>query len=249
MEDGHNAKSCKKRLSCITCKERHPAPLHGYIPKNKKVTGDGNQSQTDQEEVKTSFIADVECAGALAKSESKVISMCIVPVSIKYKNNAKQIATYAMLDNCSQGSFVHEAVLKQLGVKGDKTTLSLKTLHGERSENTSAIAGHWLLLPKFYGRKDLPVDNEEIATPERITEGEYLKPITKEIVQNDDVYIGLLIGANCMKTLEPMQVIASENGGPYVYITRLGWCIVGPIMNGDIRIQSKDMLRGLICHL
>ena len=32
-----------------------------------------------------------------------------------------------MFDNCSQSSFVHEAVLKQLGAKGNKTTLSLKT--------------------------------------------------------------------------------------------------------------------------
>ena len=112
MEDGHNATSHKKRLSCITCKERHPTPLHGYIPKNKKVTGDGNQSQTDQEQVKSNFIADIKCASALGKSGSKVISMCIVPVSIKYKNNGKQITTCAMLDNCIQSSFVHEAVLK-----------------------------------------------------------------------------------------------------------------------------------------
>ena len=39
-----------------------PTPLHGYIPKNKKVTADGNQSQNDQEEVKRNFIADVKCA-------------------------------------------------------------------------------------------------------------------------------------------------------------------------------------------
>ena len=141
MEDGHNAMLCMKRLPCITCKERHPAPLHGYIPKNKKVTGDGSQSQNDQEEVESNFIADVKCAIELGESGSKVISMCIVPVSIKYKNNGKQITTYAMLDNCSQGSFVHEAVFEQLGVKCTKTTLTLKTLHEERSENTSAIAG------------------------------------------------------------------------------------------------------------
>ena len=156
MEDEHNATSHKKRLSCITCKERHPTPLHNYIPKNKEVTGDGNQSQTDQEQVKSTFIADIKCASALGKSGSKVISMCIVPVSIKNKNNGEQITTCAMLDNCIQGSFVHEAVLKQLGVKGTKTTLSLKTLNGERSENTSAIAGmqvqgingdgNWLIL-------------------------------------------------------------------------------------------------------
>ena len=89
MEDGHNAKSCKKRLSCVTCKERHPTPLHGYIPKNKKVTGDGNQSQINQEEVKSNFIADINCAIALGKSGSKVISMCIVTVSVEHKNNGK----------------------------------------------------------------------------------------------------------------------------------------------------------------
>ena len=106
--------------------------------------------------------------------------MCSVPVSIKYKNNDKQITTYAMLDNCSQGSFVHEDVLKQLGVKGTKTTLNLKTLHGERSEIISTTAvmqvkgvkedGNWLVLPRLYSRKDLPVDKEEIATSEKIIE-------------------------------------------------------------------------------
>ena len=35
-------------MSCLTCKERHPTPLHDYIPKNKKMTSDGNQSETDQ---------------------------------------------------------------------------------------------------------------------------------------------------------------------------------------------------------
>ena len=43
------------------------------------------------------------------------------------------------------------------------------------------------------------------------------------------------------ESLRTMQVIASESGGPYVYRTRLGWCIVGPIMNGD----KKDSIS---CH-
>ena len=32
-----------------------------------------------------------------------------------------------------------------------------------------------------------------------------------------------------MKTLGPIKIILSEGGGPYVYKTRLGWCVVGPI--------------------
>ena len=41
--------------------------------------------------------------------------------------------------------------------------------------------------------------------------------------------VELLIGANCSRALEPVQVIASRDGGPYAMKTVLGWCIVGPI--------------------
>ena len=65
--------------------------------------------------VKINLIADVKCASTLGKLESKEISMCIAQVSINYyHNNDNKVKTYSMLDNCSQGSFVHEAVLKQL---------------------------------------------------------------------------------------------------------------------------------------
>ena len=52
----------------------------------------------------------------------------------------------------------------------------------------------WLNLPKMYARRNLPVDKEEIATPARISKWEYLKPISNEIVQDEDIVVGLLIG-------------------------------------------------------
>ena len=41
--------------------------------------------------------------------------------------------------------------------------------------------------------------------------------------------VELLIGANCLKALEPIEVIRSQNEGPYAFRTILGWCVVGPI--------------------
>ena len=38
----------QEEAASITCKEKHPTRLHGYISKNKKVTDDGNQLQNDQ---------------------------------------------------------------------------------------------------------------------------------------------------------------------------------------------------------
>ena len=41
-------------------------------------------------------------------------------------------------------------------------------------------------------------------------------------MQKDDIQVGILIGANCMKALEPTKIIHSEGGGLYAYKTRLG---------------------------
>ena len=146
---------------------------------------------------------------------------------------------------------------------GRKTTLNLKTLNGEISESTTAIEGlqvagskdgsAWIKLPRVYTRKHLPVDKKDVATPDKIEEWDYLKTISSEITQTDDIEVGLLIGANWMKALEPLKVIAGNNGGPYAYQTCLGWCIVGPIGNmvgkdsvGCRRIAVKDAVSSKI---
>ena len=146
-----------------------------------------------------------------------------------------------MLDNCSQGSFIKQDLLKRLGVDGQKLSLNLKTLTGEKSEETLMVdklkvAGvnkmnnDWISLPKVYSKKTLPVEKEEVATPEKVSKWKYLDSIKSEITQTDDIEIGMLIGANCMKAT-PLKIIASKDGGPQAYQTKLGWCIVGPIQN------------------
>ena len=89
--------------------------------------------------------------------------------------------------------------------------------------------GSLLSLPRLYTRREIPVDKEEIAAPTKIKEWKHLRSISNEIVQRDDVQVGLLIGANCIQALEPTKIMQSEGGGPYAYKTWLGWCVVGPI--------------------
>ena len=69
----------------------------------------------------------------------------------------------------------------------------------------------------------------------------------------DNIDVGMLIGANCMKAFEPMELISSRNGGPYAYRTKLGWCIVGLITTrrNDVsvrchKIAVKDVASGKI---
>ena len=66
----------------------------------------------------------------------------------------------------------------------------------------------------------------------------YLKTISSEITLTDDVE-GLLIGNNCMKALEPLRMIASNNGGPCAYQPLLGWCIVEPTSNMPSYLSAR----------
>ena len=91
----------------------------------------------------------------------------------------------------------------------------MKTLNGERSESTIAInelqvarskdGNTWVKLPRIYTRKHLPVYKKEVATLEKTEESNYLKTISSEITHTDDVEVGLLIVANCMKALESLK--------------------------------------------
>ena len=87
----------------------------------------------------------------------------------------------------------------------------------------------WLDLPKVYSRSSLPVESEEIVTQEKVKNWPYLREIKKYLCLNADLKVGLLIGANCPTALQPIKVIPSQNGGPYAYLSPLGWCVVGPV--------------------
>ena len=58
-----------------------------------------------------------------------------------------------------------------------------------------------------------------------------------KISKRDYISMGLLIGTNCIKALDPLTLIPNCDNGPYAFQTRLGWCFVGPV-NGDNKCHT-----------
>ena len=84
-------------------------------------------------------------------------------------------------------------------------------------------------LPKIFTKEDLSTP-ENVPTPELAHRWKHLRSIAKELpTQLPNVRIGLLIGSNCSKALEPIDVLASEDGGPFAIRTFAGWAIAGPL--------------------
>ena len=176
----------------------------------------------------------------LSLTKKLVWSVCVVPVAMKHKNSSREVKTFTMLDNCSQGTFVKEDLMKKLNVGGRATSTSIKTLNGENNFQLHAVDGLqvcnsntkskkiWLNLPTYI-QNQLPVDKNEVATPKKLEKWKYLQPILGEISEKNDIQVDLLIVADCVKALEPIKVISSEARGPYACKTVLGWCVIGPV--------------------
>ena len=169
--------------------------------------------------------------------------MYVVPVRVKHSDSDKEVKNFTLLDSCSQGTFVTEDLISKLSVSGVKTSINIKALNGNQKQSSSLVQGlmvsapitspsnqiHWIKLPKSFTRKEIPVDPVEIPTPIKLRKWKYLDKVAKHLATDDEVSVDLLIGANCVQALEPVDVISSQCGGPYAFCTILGWCIVGPI--------------------
>ena len=64
-------------------------------------------------------------------TSTDVISMCVVPIKVKYGNSGKILETHTLLDSCYQSIFILERLINNLGVKKQKTSITINILHGE----------------------------------------------------------------------------------------------------------------------
>ena len=212
----------------MVCKQSHATGLHGYLPKKKehKVTSDPKDGvpPVNNKKLMTSNFAEMDIKCNSSSIESKIISMCVLPVKVSHSKSKKEFSTYAVLDNCRQVMFIKEDIQKKLGAVGREADITVK-----------------LILPPVYTREDIPVDTEELATRENIKSWDHLKVIAEKLPYASDTEIGSLIGADRTKALEPQNVIPSKNGGPFAFRTTLGWCAVGPLA----KLSTKNSIS---CH-
>ena len=240
----HNARTCRNGRVCKICNQKHLTSLNGYVPKSNIVTtSSANPIEIDNlggnsVPVLNNFAEmDMKCSSA--GTSAKIISMCVVPVEIGHVGTKKEVSTLAMLDNCSQVTFIKESIKKKIGISGRKTEITIETLNGKQNMESTMVTGlkvsknvhgegvRWLNLPATYIRKALPADVEEIATLEMARKWEHLKIIAGKLPKETNMEIGLLIEANCSKALEPEEVLPSKDSGPFTFKTLLGWCVVG----------------------
>ena len=97
----------------------------------------------------------------------QIISMCVVPVKVRFKRSGKVAKTLVIVDNYSQGSFVKTSLLKELELQGINTFVTIKTLNRDFNYSTKAIEG--LEVSNADGKKE-----DRISLPRMLSQNELL---------------------------------------------------------------------------
>ena len=148
------------------------------------------------------------------------IGMAVVPVQVWLKSAGSPIITYAFLDNGSSSSFCRESLMRQLGVDGTPTRISLTTLEKKDSPVDSFVVKDLVIsdldenvfieLPALYTRPEIPVSKEDIPTQGDIDQWPHLRGVRLTEV---DAEIGLLIACDVPTIFDPLEVKHSQSGG------------------------------------
>ena len=222
ISQSHAARNCPVRRTCKICAGKYPTALHGFKLKRKEDNSSSNDDKTSA--IIKSNCANISNTQRAAIGFGQVISMFVVPVKVQHKESSKEIITFAMLDTCSQGTFVAENLMNQLDINDIRTSIGMRTLIGPQKQSSYLLVGlyvlklvlgpseevKWVRFPSTFTRKEIPVDQSEIATPAKLKQRKYLDRISGEIGGNESLTVDLLIGANCLKALEPLEVIPSQ---------------------------------------
>ena len=154
--------------------------------------------------------------------------MPIFPVKLKLTCNDTEIYTHALLDSGSSGTLITEETMTRLGAGGKRVTINLTTVNGDSPSRCYAVSGlevcglkesSFVLLPVVYSQESLPVSRDQIPSQHDVDRWDYLSHID---IPSLDADIGILIGNNVPRAVEPWEVINSEGDGPYAVRTLLG---------------------------
>ena len=151
--------------------------------------------------------------------------------------SGRVVVTNGFLDQGSSGSFLTDRLATVLGVKTERTSVSIETVgSGSRSMCTSlasgvqvsALTGAFHPLPPLLTINALPVTQEDRCRRSEVASAAHLQGIE---IHEVDAPVEILIGSNCAELIVAREVRSPPEGqaGLCAVRTVLGWYVMGRV--------------------
>ena len=241
---GHYAVVCPKTSFCKVdgCHDKHSTFLH---PPSARID-DATQPEIGAQ---SAYVSVGKTRRTVTGAGTSVTGLPVVPVKVRAKGSNTLLRTYAFLDGGSNTTFCSDQLLKDLGARGIGTTLTLTTMERENSTKASSLVqlevfdldeNNFIELPLVFSTPVLPVSSESVPRQEDVDRWPHLKGVR---IAEIDARVGLLIGHDVPKALEPKEVKESQDGGPYATRILLGWAINGPLGRNGNASRTSNFIR------
>lgn len=139
LTQGHLSKTCKKRMVCKQCSQRHPDVLHVDKEDKESANMSMKDDNTSSEEISSAQKSTAqEIVGYTGAGEVDCL-LSIVPVKVRSQKGGKSIETYAFMDPGSTATFCTEELQKKLNIKGKSTQILLSTMSQDKPDGQKLI--------------------------------------------------------------------------------------------------------------
>ncbi|XP_061706724.1 uncharacterized protein LOC133517425 [Cydia pomonella] len=254
LSSKHNVKNCKSRVSCHHCQKRHHSLLHfenklaeerdNPVQSTSRATAT-NSNYASREET-TAKPSDTPKMRNYLVTQSHTALMATALVNINTGHGIQLLR--ALIDPCSQESFISEATVKKLQLRR-KTAAGLVTGVGHMStrikfatdiEVYSRFNDSFKVNCTAYIVQDVTDIMPEIPiNPQKWSHLQHLSLAdpTYHTPGNIDLVLGVHIYADILMN----GVIKGEPGTPIAQQTRLGYILSGGQLNNNRMKEFKSM--------
>lgn len=240
------SKECRKRMQCKECSGKHPTILH--VTKDVPATPEsgGNENSENTKEVTCAFVEVEHGSRIVTGAGNGETILPIVPVKIKSKRSNRVMQVYAFLDQGSTATFCTNEVMHHLNLKGRKTEILLTIMGSEKKVSSHVLSDlevcgleeeNYIDLPQVFTQPSIPVKRVNIPSQKDVDQWPYLQEVQ---ILHIEAEVGLLIGTDVYRAMEPRRIMNSRGEGPYAVRTPLGWVVNGPLRGSTT--ANRDIL-------
>ena len=274
MKDGHVSTNCTSKNACLApeCKQKHHTSLHEYFAKKPGYTaavaddkGEGKDVKEKDPEPKIEGDKDVENAevkhNGMLRSYPKDVYLQVVPV--KLSNGDKAVATYGLLDSCSETTFIRQDIADALNLQGELSDLHLGTVKDDAEP--LKVPKVSFLISSVEEDASFPVEEAYVLPVDRFNMPArpcppnlsdlytHLDGIEIASVAADEITV--LIGGDVPRAHIQAEVRQGSDNELLAFKTPFGWTIFGTAPASDqVRRQSyqscctrtKDSLHSIV---
>ena len=235
LDGRHVVKQCRVSVICGVegCTMKHSKLLHQSFSWSGKENPGEQQANPNPGTSSQQIESHTYACSSLKQGEIK-LALTIVPVKVRANGQ-----TLHSLDSGSTKTFCSEALIEQVGVKGQQPNVSLTTVNSRENADVEVVAleivaaksgmgkTSVIQLSKVYALPNLPTLKS--CTPSASDAIKWLHLTDLRFPRVNKSGVSILIGQDVLEALWPLELRKGQEGQPYATSTRLGWSLNGPL--------------------